>query len=293
MIRYDPNTSSDILRSTHILAVAIQSASAGEWTVSGRYRTRTVEMAVRLDRVLKGMAAEPEGATVAVEVRQFQPAGDFLFAVPGAWSNRSLAAGEAYLAFSIASGGTLGSLLADPQCRRVFPSREALPDVELALLAGSPEISIPMLLARTADRKGLYGALFAGYLAARLPELMFRQLADFDRAMREFEDPAFSGVARSILFEDIYTKMIMLDPAPPQFVARLIEGTVRVLALPGNEGLGRSIARTYLPNLLGLEGAAERKSANAVFEGKPELRARAAAAFQSAGESGVVAWIRS
>lgn len=294
MIRYDPNTSSDILRSTHIVALTILSASPGAWSETGRYRVRDVDMTVRLDRALKGAATESEGVVVAVEVKQFEPAGDFIFAVPGAWSGQNLSVGEGFLVFSIAfDGDDLTHLLADPQCIRVFPAADALPDVELALVAGSPEMSLPRLLALTANRKSSYGALFAGYVAARLPELFFREFADFDAVMRELEDPALSPVARDILFEDCYTKMIMLDPAPPQFVARLIAGTVRVLALPGTEGLGRNIAQTYLPNLLGLEGAAVRKNADAVFDGDSELRERAAAAFQAAGGAGVVEWIHS
>lgn len=294
MIRYDPNTSSDILRSTHIVALTVLSANPLSWTEAGRYRVRDVDMTVRLDRVLKGAAAEPEGSTVAVAVKQFEPAGDFIFAVPGAWSGQNLSVGQGFLAFSIASDGDdLARLLADPQCVRVFPAAEALPDVELTLMAGSPEMSLPRLLALTAERKSSYGALFAGYVAARLPELFFRELADFDAVMRQLEDPALSPVAREILLEDCYTKMIMLDPAPPRFVARLLAGTVRVLALPGTQALGRSIAQTYLPNLLGLEGAAVRKNADAVFQGDSQLRERAAAAFQAAGGAAVVEWLHS
>jgi hypothetical protein len=294
MIRYDPDTSSVILRSTHILDVSVVDAREGEWTFQGRFKIRAVAMTIRIERILKGEILGREGMTVVLEVKQFAPAGDFLFAVPGAWSNLVLAAGQQFLAFSIAeSGMSLADILNDPQCRIAFPASDALPDVELTLLAGSPEMSLRMLLSRTSDRKSSYGALFAGYIAARLPELLFDQLAEFDGVMRQIEDPSLSRIARDILFEDLYVKMIMLDPAPPEFVARLIQGTLRVLAIHGTESLRRSLLTTYLPNLLGLEGGAVPKSANAVFEGKPELRAEAAAAFLAAGADGAVSWIQS
>jgi hypothetical protein len=250
-----------------------------------------VDLTVRLDRVLKGRTEGPAVATV--QVRQYTPAGAFIFAVPGAWSNQDIVPGAAFVTFSIADGGSWPDLLDDSQCRRVFPSELALPDVELASLADSPELPVARLLASTADRKGAYGALFASYLEARLPELFLGTMADFDRVIRELEDPELSSVARRILCEGMYAKMILLDPIPSRFIARLIEGTMRMLALPFTEGLGRNIIGTYLPNLLGIEGGAMPKNADTIFDGKPELRAQAITVFESAGAAEIVRWLRS
>ncbi len=290
MIRFDPNTSSEILRSTHILELTILVSTMGDWTQAGRYQARTVDMTIRLDRVLKGVVDQAAGATIPLRVRQFSPAGGFIISVPSAWSTQTLEPG-AYVAFCIAEGEHLPDVLDDARCKHLFLADQALPDAELVLIAGIPEMPLATLLGRTADRKASYGRLFAGYVAARLPEILFSNWTDFNSIMRVLEDPNLSNIAREILIVEMYVKMIMLEPAPPRFVARLIEGTIRIIALPGMEGVARDVLETYLPSLLGIERAAGPLESNAVFADNPALRAEAATAFKALGGPGILKWL--
>ncbi len=292
MIRYDPNVNADLLRSTHILLLTVVSSQTGPWVkVSNRTQERRVDAVFQFDRLYKGEILEPTGSLVSITVSQFAPAGPFITGVPGPWSPVEIVPGARLVVFSISGIRELQAVLSGPQPQRVESAESAVPDVDLALLAGTPELSLPRLLAESADRKQSYGPLFAAYISARLPEL-FARIEDFDAFMRQIENPALSGVARRIVFPDLYSRMIMLGAKPP-WIARLMEGTFRIIALPDTGDLGRNLIGTYLPRLLGVKGGANLQRADEIFAGKPGLRDSAQRPLEAFGAVEVLQWLRS
>jgi hypothetical protein len=292
MIRYDPNVNADLLRSTHIVLLTVVSAQPGPWVkLSSRTQERRLDAVFQFDQLFKGEILEQAGSLVSIALSQFAPVGPFITGVPGPWSPVEMVPGARLVVFSISGIPELQAVLGGSQPRKVEAADSALPDVDLALQAGTPELSLPRLLADTADRKQSYGPLFAAYLSARLPEL-FARIEDFDAFMVRIEDPALSGVARRVVFPDLYSRMIMLGAKPP-WIARLMEGTFRILALPDAGDLGRNLIGTYLPRLLGVKGGADLQSADEIFAGKPSLRDSAQRPLEAFGAVEVLQWLRS
>lgn len=263
----------DILRATHTFLLRVQSGTAGVWEpVSPRMQERAVDVTFELERILKGTAEDHPGDSIELTVRQTGVIGPRFFAVPGIWSNKELDEGNRFVAFCTSNAKRAEQILEEPNCRRIEAAEIALPDVELALKAGIADLSLVDSLARVFDRRAKYGYLFSQYIVDRLPEVLFGSLEGFDRVMALVEDSDLALRARDILLSGIYSRFLLLDPVGRTFVARLLVGTCRVVALPHAAPLHDNLLQNYLPNLLGLEGGGTRKSAGETFAGQPEQR---------------------
>jgi hypothetical protein len=268
---HNPESKSDILRSSHILQVTVESAQASPWVrESGRFRERSVRTAFRLDRIWKGELQSDETGLVELTIRQWETAVPRFIAVPGAWSGKPLEPGVKLVAFCCSHSQDMAELLQEPACGKVETAEIAVPDLELAWQDGSPLLSVPALLARTFGRRASFGYLYAQYVSARMPELLFSNLEDFGMLMRLLEDAQLAPRARWILLTDLYSLFLMKDPAPIPFVERLLSGTFRILALTEAAALRAPMLETYIPNLAGLEGGADPKRADQIFDGNPE-----------------------
>ena len=278
MIPYDPESSAEILRATHILLVRVVESAPGPWTpVSERLQQRDVEVLFSIDGILKGTIIEGQGARVRTTVQQFEVVGGRYFRVPGVWSEKELSPEARFVAFTSSGSGNdpvaSHSALREPECFTVDAGDESVIDVALADRAGVPPEPLGRLLLATADQRPAYGRFFARYVEARLPEILFNSREDFDVVMSTVEDPALSPVARTLLISAVCSSCIMLDPAPPAFVARLVAGTARVVSQPVDSSLQTNLLKTYLPNVLGIVGGAQPKPAREVFADQPESRA--------------------
>lgn len=281
MIPLWPESESEILRATHILLVRIEHAEPGEWMATEpRLEARDVVLDVRIDRLWKGsfVTGERDGALVRTTIRQARIVGGRFFAVPGAWSNRSIDAGTRYLTFSSGGSESAAQSLADPDCFLVAPAEAHERSVVIVDAMGSPPVRFSILNALFEREKDRVDYLLARYVVDRLSEILFASYVDFDALMTQLEDPAFAPTARGLVLTGIYVWFLLRDPAPPNFLARLVVASARMVAMPLDESLRANILKTYLPNILGMVGAAERKLASVVFAEQPE-RLRATESF--------------
>jgi len=283
-IRLEPESTSAIRRVTNIVEVTVKTVQASEWRpVTGRLQQRDVQLTAQFEQVFKGRFEEHPSAVVALEIIQSAPRGARVFAVPGAWSGHELTPGARFVIFGIP--------LESPV--RVELAATAVPDLLRAQRAGSPELSISATLAASASELEDWGYLFAQYLEARLPETFFRQFSDFETFLKTIEAPQLSAVARRIMLAAAYTKLMLFDPAPPLFINRLLATTARVLDAPYGVDLREGVLETYLPNLLGITGGLERKSAHDILAPLPAEREVIERFVTHANDAAVLAWMKS
>jgi hypothetical protein len=261
-----------ILRATHVLLVRVRDSTPGPWqAASPRFEDRGVEVSFELVRVLKESVPERPGGVVRVRVRQWRPTGSRFSAVPGVWSAHALDPGAEFVVFSRGPRDAADAL-AEPCCELVRPAGPILADVEAVAAAGDPPEALGRLLDSLADRLPTLGPQFALYVLDRLAEVLFEDPDGYDTVNRVAETPKLSPPTRHVLSTGIITQVLMRDPAPNEFVARLVVGSCRVLALPSEGSLQQNLLGTYLPNLLGLEGGATKKAARDVFAEHPDER---------------------
>ena len=254
MIRLDPDSSSEILQSTHIALAILNSVSASAWKGTGRIEEREASLTATIAEIFKGELRQPPVSTVNLHIRQYRPAGLRDFVVPGVWSRHELEPGAEFVLFSVSSSENAGEVFAEASLLTVEPARIALSDVRLALGAGTPELSLESVIARAYEELPAWGFLFANYLDARMSEAFFDRFPDFAALLRAVEDPTLSGTATRILLSAVYTKLMLYDPAPRLFLKALLDSTRRLLQGPRGELFRRDVLDTFLPNLLGIAG---------------------------------------
>src|SRR3954469_8654293 len=278
-----PESTSHILRATHIVEVALETVQASEWrAVSARLEERDVHLTVKLVEIHKGTTAWQPGMVGPMQTVQSRPRIPREFALPGVWSNFELIPGARFAIFTVAG----------EQPFKVEPAETAVPDLRRAQRAGLPELSFGATIAASQNELADWGYLFAQYLEARLPETFYQQFGDFETCLRTVEDPRLSARARRMLMSATYTKLMLYDPAPPTFINRLLETTAVVLEAPYGAALRDAVLDTYVPNLLGITGGLERKRAADVLGAFPAARGRIEGFFARANAPSVLAWLR-
>jgi hypothetical protein len=218
------------------------------------------------------------------------------FAVPGVWSRQTLTPGARFLVFSRSSSAATAAALSESATEKVLPADDALADTELALAAERDRAPLAALLDRAAPRIGSLGPLFAEYVGARLPGVLFADPAGFTQLLAFLENPALAPAVRGMVLRDLYGRMILADPAPPAFTNQLVVSSFHLLAEPQAAALHVELAGTLLPNLLGIIGGATKKNAADIFRDAPADRAAAertvaAYADRSAAEP-LARWLR-
>lgn len=291
------DSTSLIVRSTHILDVAIANAAPGPWRKdTERTRKRRVDLDLVLERALKGTVRERSGSHVRLAVEQIAPAGQRYFAVPGVWSGRELTQGARFLLFSRSPSTSAQEVLAERSTERVLPEGEAIGDVELALSAEQEGTSLTAVLERARARGSSLGPLFAEYLNARLGDLLFSDSSGFGALVAFVEDPALPLPFRGMVIREMFSRLLLVGPAPAAFVDRLALAGFRVLAQPEAQALHAELVGVLLPNLVGVRGGAPKRSAAEVFRGAAQERAAAERALAALPDSRaaepMLAWIR-
>jgi hypothetical protein len=270
MIRYDPGSFSRIATSTHIVEVQLQEYAASEWRPDDQLALdkRDVSATVRVRRIWKGELAVPPNTVVPIQFTQYAYRNVIRFALPGPWSRHTLIPGAGYFLFSI--GSTI-DVLEEPQLFFVETAEAAATDVELADRSGCPPTRLGVLLDETGAELPRFGALFAEYVASRIPEMFFDYPGDYHRLFQMMESAAASFQVRWIWLRETIGWISSMDPAPPLFLARTVFGCLRIAAVAGND-MRQAILAVYLPNLLGLSGGLTPKRASEVFQGLASTR---------------------
>ena len=96
-----------------------------------------------------------------------------------------------------------------------------------------------------------------------------------------------------MLLSAAYTKLMLYDPAPAVFIARLLAATARVLRLQSGASLSEAALDTYIPNLLGITSGLEPKPAADVLDAIPQERKSVEDMLASSDNQQLVTWMRS
>jgi hypothetical protein len=290
-------STSVILQATHMLLIQIESADSGSWAQeTARTQARSVKLQISLREVLKGSVGDDTSTNIEIPVQQAAGLGSRIFAVPGVWSGKLLNAGTRHVVFCRSSSVNANDILQEAHTMAVMSSGECLSDVRRTLDAEREHVTLPELIPRFAGDPDSLGPLFAEYMAARLDEVLFRDAEGFNELMSSLETPIVSSRFRGIILREIYSRALLADPAPPGFDDRLVVGTLRIIALPEAAPLHDDLLKTYLPNLLGLEGGATKKRAESIFRrfpGEREQAERVLSAYATPAIAALVLdWIR-
>jgi hypothetical protein len=273
MLPFEPESTSELLRASHIVSLAIESATFGDSREGGEMLVcREGEARVRVERVLKGELILPPDRVLVVSLNVYENSGPRFVAVPGMWSPYEIKPGARFVVFSTTGSREAAAVLQEPPAFHVELAETSLVEIDALLEAATPEKPLPTLVAELATRRASFTPLFARYVAWRLRELLYQDFFGFRFILDEAETPETSSIFRRIVITEAYDDLMMLDPAPPIFIARLIWGSVRAIASGTAADLGSRILGTYIPNLLGMEGGLKRKSAATVFENAQEQR---------------------
>jgi hypothetical protein len=143
--------------------------------------------------------------------------------------------------------------------------------------AGGP---LPARIASVTEPPPL-SVLFGEYVAARLgEETLYGDPRGFDTVMAWLEDARRATPLQMFMLQSLSGTLLLSEPNPPGFTDRMAVAAIRILVAGRDEALDAQIVDTYLPNLLGLEGAAPRKTVDAVFKGDERTRAAVREALQ-------------
>jgi hypothetical protein len=277
-------STSVILKATHIVVVTVSHVDEAE---------DQVHLDVTLADTLKGIPIAAPGATLRVSGQRAQP-GRRELTPQGPWAAVEHNPGSRLVAFSNASPGTT-AVLAEPALLRVLSASPAEAEVRRALAVDRDGGPLSARI-RTISEPPALSPLFGEYVVARLDEdTLYRDAAGFDKVMTWFEDPGRSTSLQMFMLLSLVGKVLLTEPNPPGFTERLALSALRILASTSDEPLARQIVDTYLPNLLGLEGAGPRKTVQMVIKGDEGTRMRVRAALQrrpaGAARDRVLQWI--
>ncbi|HWN44017.1 MAG TPA: hypothetical protein VNW71_17470, partial [Thermoanaerobaculia bacterium] len=105
MTRILPDSSSIVLRATHILVIRIESSQAGEWSPSpDGWLRREALLTVLLEERLKGSTREDVGTSLPLRVTQYSNPSLWTTRAPGVWSEAPVEPGARLVAFSHSDG---------------------------------------------------------------------------------------------------------------------------------------------------------------------------------------------
>jgi hypothetical protein len=296
LIPFRPDTQSEILRAARILHVRIESVTTGVFQpVSARFQQREVMISLVLIGVLKGDVPEQQNDTIQIRAFQFENLGPRFTAVPGIYSRLDLEPGRELVMFAGPDGVSAAEVLVDPICFLVAQGDRAALDVGFVEEAGSPELSVPALLDRLQPNLARFGTLFARYLVERLTEVLSTE-TDLAALLRVLEAPDLAADTRSVLCDDAVAMILLESPIPSESVRLFVQSLFRLLLLPEAADLYQDLTNTWIPNLVGIEGAMDQLSSQDVFRGDP-LQVQVVGAIEhmtSEPESGnLLVWLKS
>lgn len=293
MNRIVPASLSLVLRTSHVAAVrfaSVRSGNFGEAPGGGR----PVEAMVALEEMLRGSVRERAGDEVQVRLVQLPRALPRRDLSDGVWGNHDLAPGSRFvvLASVAGPGPSLAELLPEPACLAAFPADAALESVRAATRAEAEGRTARELLEDARLPLPALDETFAEYAWVRLAEPAYADPATFEAMARLIERPEIGTAVRLVLLDRAGAELSFSTHATPWHVHRLAIACFRLLRLREAASLHREIARSHLPNLLGIIGSAPKRTAGEVFRDFPGERAAAGRAVEEAGTAELLEWFR-
>ena len=269
MTRVVEGSMSVILSATHIFVVTVLTVDAAD----------ELRLELALSDVLKGEPIAPPGTRLGASGQRAQSNRREL-EPQGPWALAGPTVGARLVVFSRASSSGAAAVLAEPAILRVLPAAPAEEEVRRA-------ITLERAGGALAERIGSVGeppplsSLFGEYVVARLgDETLYRDPRGFDAVMVWFEDPRRSPSLQMFMLQALTGKLLLTEPNPAGFTERMALAALRILASTGDEALAGQVVDVYLPNLLGLEGSATRRTAVTIVGSDDRTRSAARAALQ-------------
>ena len=296
MVRTVSDSSSIVLRVTHILLIRILSANPTEWksTTNGK-ESRTVELRVKLLEVLKGPVKERPGQEIGIQIAQERIQTVLLLPPSAGWSDRSLKVGDELVAFSVSSTDSLSELLLVPACKQVWPTSICLEDLRIAIKAEQEELPLTGVLAAAKPKAASLHPIFAEYLTARLSELSVETPTNFGALMEFLEQPALPATVDSSLLDSINSYISSSPKTSGWHFDRLAIAMFRLLDSSPDSVLRDNLVSVDLPNLLGILAGHDVRTAKEVFRDYPRDRLVAERALQryhgEASTAKLLAWL--
>jgi len=298
---------SPVLAATHILLIRIESANPGEWTPAPNGGVwRSVDLAVKLEEVLKGTTEEKPGDVAHAQVKQYGTGTTRIAGVPGVWSPLTLVPGLELVAYCVSSANRVAEMLDDPDCRQLLPADSALQGARLAVeseqsrvaAAGLPEAqnaALAQVLSGAEAVAPSLDAAFAEHLWATYGNAAIADPANFDLVMDLVERPDLAYPARATLLDQVYARVMASPIIPQALVDRLVLTMFRLLEVDQATPLRDTLVGVYLPNLVGVTGQRHTSAAD-VFQSHPNERVTAEQALSqytgSSDTSALLAWLR-
>lgn len=246
-----------ILRATHILTLTILSLDEGPWQAASRGgRSQSFRAAARIDATLAGQPIAKPGAQVNIAGIRSQPGPRDSFG-PGVWSEVELTPGTRLVVLSRATTSSAATaVLAEPAVMAVLPAEPAAEEIRRVLRLDRSAAGLADAL-RSLSEPPILTTLFAEYLVARLQQhMLYADAPGFDKVMSWLEADGRSSAVQRHVIEALTARLLSMPPPRPGFTERLALAGWRLLAKTADETLASQIETTFLPNLLGLEGAA-------------------------------------
>jgi hypothetical protein len=269
-----PDSSSIVLRATHVLVIRIEVSQVGEQSPdpSGWLR-REVSLTLRLEERLKGTTREDVGSSLSLQVTQWASTSPWATRLPGVWSGQSVEPGTLLVAFCRSEGDRTAELLVEPACELLMPAEDALADARLAMRAETGRLDVETLLAEAREVAASLGHLFVEYLWEVHGDAFLWNPKAFESLMQLLEHPDLALIARATLLSQVSSRFLA-GTANHANRVRLALAMFRLLEVDKAALLRDNILGTFLPNLLGLSSGAAQVKADEVFLDLPDERQR-------------------
>lgn len=289
LLPVEPQSTAEILSSTHLFTFEVLSAKASSWN-RGKdgLEHRQVALELRLLKAFKGAFATNVGQTFPATVEQRREDAFQVNDYHGLWSHVSPepAPGVSYLALTTATSMTgpadPGALLKEPPCTALL-AVEAATDITLAeeaeqhlraaVKTGATEAETSIELLRFADRHASKaGGLFARYLWARIAPSMAGGPSALRTGMLSLLSKSeTSGALRLGLLSDLDEVLPDITDTDAAFVIQAARALTAVLTEPRAAELHSRVANTSLYHLVFGD---EQKAAFAAQQVVPDAAAR-------------------
>jgi hypothetical protein len=289
-MRIDPRSASELIRATAILLLRVVQAQPGPWTQDDRSELRTVELRVAVDEVLKGDVVAREG-TIRIEQRRADAVMDYL----GLWFGVALEPGTKLVAFSSSPSHELAEILREGPCNQLLTEAAEIADARRAVELEETDASLADVLREAWEKRAERGDVFVRWVWDRAEPEAFRSASAFGQLAEMVADEKTGERARETIANVMYQKLEEAPAPMPKQRAVLVRALLRVLAVPKAAGFHGNAEDVLLRNLLSLDKPKPRASADEVFRGRAEERAKAVATLKarpkSVGRDRLLAWL--